>query len=536
MPPQETASAPSPISPAVAKPNTDITARTEPHEFTRAGEDHLRILADAMPQLAWIARPDGYIYWYNQRWYEYTGTTPAEMEGWGWQAVHDKEELPRVLERWKTSIATREPFDMIFPLRGADGLFRKFLTRVIPLKDAAGEVRQWFGTNTDVDELTRVEAALRQSEARFRTICDNSPLGIIFTDGNADTYYTNAAQAKLCGLSLREQAGHGWQTAIHPDDRERVIREWKEIGLTDRPFRSERRYVHKDGRIVWVAMTAAPVRDHAGVHGYVGIVEDITERKQADAEIRALNRDLESRVVERTSELRTAVDALETEISERQRLEREILDISEREKARVGQDLHDGLCQTLAGIGCLAKVLHRTLAEDKHSSEALLAKAATIVDHLMEATNEARGLAAGLYPVNIEEYGLMAGLEKLASDTVQRFRVACKFECPTPIVLLDNRAAAHIYRITQEAVSNAIRHGSARSVVISLAAAPGSLITLKIEDDGQGLLKDIASTGMGLKTMTYRARSIGGALDFQQRPNGGIVVICTFPNQESPKA
>lgn len=258
--------------------------------------------------------------------------------------------------------------------------------------------------------------------------------------------------------------------------------------------------------------------------------------RESEEQLRLLNQQLESRVIERTSQLRAAVDSLQTEIAERQRLERQILEISECEKARVGQDLHDGLCQTLAGIGCLAKVLHRTLAEDKHSSEALLAKAATIVDHLMEATNEARGLAAGLYPVNIEEYGLMAGLEKLASDTVQRFRVACKFECPTPIVLLDNRAAAHIYRITQEAVSNAIRHGSARSVVISLAAAPGSLITLKIEDDGQGLLKDIASTGMGLKTMTYRARSIGGALDFQQRPNGGIVVICTFPNQESPKA
>src|SRR6185312_17350889 len=92
-------------------------------------------LAENLPQLAWMADASGWVFWYNHRWYEYTGTTPAEMEGWGWRSVHDPRVLPEVLERWRGSLATGGPFDMVFPLRGADGVFRPFLTRVMPVRD-----------------------------------------------------------------------------------------------------------------------------------------------------------------------------------------------------------------------------------------------------------------------------------------------------------------------------------------------------------------------------------------------------------------
>src|SRR5918998_642685 len=109
-------------------------------------------LADNIPQLAWIADADGWIYWYNQRWYDYTGTRPEDMAGWGWQSVHDPAVLPEVMERWARSIATGAPFEMVFPLRGADGIFRPFLTRVHPYRGAGGGVERWFGTNTDISE------------------------------------------------------------------------------------------------------------------------------------------------------------------------------------------------------------------------------------------------------------------------------------------------------------------------------------------------------------------------------------------------
>jgi PAS domain S-box-containing protein len=130
----------------------------------RASEEQFRTLADAIPNLAWMAHGDGYVFWYNRRWYEYTGAKPQDMEGWGWQSVHDPAILPSVLERWKRSLATAEPFEMVFPLRSAGGPFRSFLTRVEPLKDEAGRVLRWFGTNTDV--TAQREAELREKRAK----------------------------------------------------------------------------------------------------------------------------------------------------------------------------------------------------------------------------------------------------------------------------------------------------------------------------------------------------------------------------------
>ena len=142
----------------------DVTVRRRQEDALREGERQFRTLADSIPQLAWMARPDGFIYWYNARWHEYTGTTPEEMEGWGWQKVHDPEALPSVMERWTASIDSGEPFDMVFPLRGADGLFRPFLTRIMPVRGQDGRVVHWFGTNTDIADRQKIEDELKAAK------------------------------------------------------------------------------------------------------------------------------------------------------------------------------------------------------------------------------------------------------------------------------------------------------------------------------------------------------------------------------------
>ena len=143
----------------------DITERIDADAAIRTSEESFRAMANSIPQMAWTARADGFIFWYNQRWYDFTGTTLEQAEGWNWQSVHDPEVLPRVMVEWKAAIAAGQPFEMAFPLRAADGRFRQFLTRAVPIKNASGDVVQWAGTNTDVDDLKRVETDLRTNQA-----------------------------------------------------------------------------------------------------------------------------------------------------------------------------------------------------------------------------------------------------------------------------------------------------------------------------------------------------------------------------------
>ncbi|MDX1953150.1 MAG: PAS domain S-box protein [Verrucomicrobiota bacterium] len=140
----------------------DISRQKQAEESLRRNEEQLRTMADSIPLLAWMAEANGNVFWYNRRWYEYTGTTFEQMQGWGWQAVHDPRILPSVNERWNESLRTGTPFEMEFPLRGADGEFRWFLTRVSPMKDTEGQVIRWFGTNTNIDEARKARQELEE--------------------------------------------------------------------------------------------------------------------------------------------------------------------------------------------------------------------------------------------------------------------------------------------------------------------------------------------------------------------------------------
>lgn len=187
-----------------------------------------RQLAETMPQLAWIAREDGYITWFNQRWYDYTGTTPQQMEGWGWRSVHDPAELPRVMREWQAGISNGQPLEMVFPLRGADGVLRPFLTRVAPLKSDDGRVLMWFGTNTDISEQQATADALRDSERRereraqmleqvmqrlrereqeLRTLTDNTPDILSRFDRELRHVFVNAAATRATGLPVSHFIG-----------------------------------------------------------------------------------------------------------------------------------------------------------------------------------------------------------------------------------------------------------------------------------------------------------------------------------------
>ncbi|CUI04189.1 Chemotaxis protein methyltransferase CheR [Janthinobacterium sp. CG23_2] len=145
---------------------SDVTDAVQAFEAVRGSEERLRQLANTIPHLAWMANPDGWIHWYNDRWYDYTGKTFDEMQGWGWSSIHHPDTITNVMELWNSSVVSGEPFELSFPLLGTDGNYRTFFTRVVPLRDAAGNIVQWFGTNTDVTAIEKVQEELRLANRR----------------------------------------------------------------------------------------------------------------------------------------------------------------------------------------------------------------------------------------------------------------------------------------------------------------------------------------------------------------------------------
>ena len=230
------------------------------------------------------------------------------------------------------------------------------------------------------------------------------------------------------------------------------------------------------------------------------------------------------------SEVRLASRRLFTgfvrDISERKRLEREILEISDQERRRIGQDLHDGLCQHLAGIELMSQVLQQKLSAKTKDGAV---RAGDIARHVREAISQTRSLARGLTPVTLESEGLASALRELAANAEKLFGLECKIECGPGVPNIDPAIATHLYRIAQEAVSNAVKHGKAPRVVIRLAVDPERLL-LSVTDNGQGFPKVLPRDGgMGLRIMRYRAGMIGGLLSTESKQGGGTTVLCTVP-------
>ncbi len=210
-------------------------------------------------------------------------------------------------------------------------------------------------------------------------------------------------------------------------------------------------------------------------------------------------------------------------MTERKRLEKEILEISEREQQRIGRDLHDGLGQHLTGIELMTQALEQQLATESKSGAA---HAAEIARYVREAINQTRLLAKGLSPVALESEGLMCALKDLSASTEKLFKVACSFRCDVPVLIHDNATTVHLYRIAQEAVSNAIKHGKAKRIEIGLTHTE-KRINLAVHDNGIGFPKMPGKKGMGLRIMRYRVGVIGGSLAIQKKAGGGTTVVCS---------
>lgn len=220
--------------------------------------------------------------------------------------------------------------------------------------------------------------------------------------------------------------------------------------------------------------------------------------------------------------LGTSIFLLTAEMRRRSRLEREVLKISEREQRRIGQDLHDGLCQHLTGISLLSRSLRQKLSGERAG------EVEQITRLINESIEQTRLITRGLLPVPNEKMGLMLALRDLA-EAVERIKEGgCTFECPFPLPIPEPSTATNLYRIAQEATQNALKHADARHITIRLRR-DAEAIVLEVMDDGRGFPAEITSSGLGLEIMNYRAESINASLQIRPRDGGGTVVACILP-------
>jgi len=243
------------------------------------------------------------------------------------------------------------------------------------------------------------------------------------------------------------------------------------------------------------------------------------------AAMRNLTDTLEQRVEQRTAQLQSETNERRAAEIAVKRTERQIVEISDREQARIGQDLHDGLCQLLVTAAFDCNELQQRLEAD-YRPEA--ASAELLGEMLDTSITQARQLARGLYPVKLETHGLISALEELADTAQTRFRIGCALQCSQRLDVRDNVVATHLYRIAQEAVNNAARHSGGNHVVIRLCRSNGKL-ELAISDNGKGLSASPNRRGMGLQIMDYRAKRMEGTLQIQPATEGGTMILCRVP-------
>ncbi len=444
------------------------------------------------------------------------------------------------------------------------------LLQVTPLKDSFDNVTGWVGSASDITARKRAEARLAAEHAITR---------ILANAASVEQAAPGIVQVLL--ESLEVEIGVLWLTdagrqLLQPFEVSLRIPSEPLLAFLEQTRRLSFAFgvslpgrVWKEGRAVWVtevseeswferaelasetqlrSAIAFPIQsgdDFFGALEFLALrrmepdstlsnmmtaigseIGQFIKRRSAEEELRRAHDELELRVQQRTADLKTANSKLQAAISERKRLEHELLDITEKERRRIGLDLHDDLGQKLSGLALMTRGLQLKLAKQK-AAEAK--EAAKIHSLIQQAMSHAHDLAHDLASLDLKENDLGAALDGLAAHVREFFDISCRFKLKGPIPPLEAGMMSQLYKITQEAVTNAIKHGKAKRVAISLANSSGKVI-LKVENDGLPF-PDLRSqsTGMGLRIMNYRASLIGGSLEIKGASSHGTLVTCSVP-------
>jgi PAS domain S-box-containing protein len=480
----------------------DLTERKRAEEAIRQSEKRYRALFDWVPVAVYTCDAKGLIQEYNQHAAELWGREPNRNDPGqkfcgsfkifypdGRPMPHDKCPMARVLrnEKLKTT-------DLEVLVERSSGTRRNVLVSPTALKNGQGKIIGAINCVHDITARKRTENALRESEERSRAVIHQSTAGIVGTDLTGHIISANEKFCSMLGYKERELVGKTIFEITHPEDIAESKRLFHRIVRKAEPYQLEKRYRRKDGSTLWVSVSASPLRDVEGkTQSAVAVVLDISDQKKAQAILEDRARGLEG----------------------------EILAISDREQRRLGQDLHDSLCQHLTAIAFMARSVALRLKKHRVIEVEHIDKIAELIN---DGVTEARTIARGLHPVEMEPPGLVTALAALVKQ--RHWPVQCRLEADDEISVQDSTVALHLYRIAREAVINANKHARAREIIVRMKRS-GKGIELSVIDDGVGISPNSpAGSGMGFHIMEYRARSIGARLEIKQVKPHGTRLTC----------
>lgn len=452
--------------------NTEIAERRKVEEALRESEARKAALLNAMPDLMFLLDRNSVYLDFHAADPRTLPTPPEKLLGRSMDQVLSPALAEMFAAKFHEAGRTGEMQTVEYELN-LGGFARCYEGRIVVC-----DRDRFLTIIRDITERRLAEATLTRQAQIINQIHES----VIATDLEGRITFWNQGAERMFGYSMDEVLGRPISD-FYPDRQyPSMLPEVRRHLETHGVYETEGRRRKKDGEVISIHLVLSLLRDREGAPtGLVGYSLDISERK---------------------------------------RLEREIIDVSEEEQKRIGQELHDGLGQHLTGIAFLSKALEQKLSA-QGAAEAR--DAANIVGFVNQAVSKTRSLARGLFPVELEANGLMSALEQLAANVAALYGIQCEFRCNTPVLVYDNIVAINLYRIAQEAINNAVKHSKASRILVELTEV-GGRVQLSVSDDGIGFERSPSGKGMGLHIMEYRARLIGSSLEIRRRPEGGAVV------------
>jgi PAS domain S-box-containing protein len=442
------------------------------------------------------------------------------LQGWGWQSAQDTCVSPGILEKWRASISEGKPFEMVLPLRGADGIARPFLTRANPIRDRDEKVYRWIGINTNIAGQLQAEALVREKDARLRAAFHHtySFMALLCADGTI--LEANKAALQALPPGERDVAGKkfwepGWWSGL-PDE-VATLKAAIAKAASGEHVRAECRYIVDGGTIRYAERSLNPVKDaNGGISMVVASGVDVTERKE-------FREKLKQRVKERTRELEEKHEQLLN-------LSGRLLHSQDEERRRIARDLHDSVGQSLAAINMnIASVL----AQEERLTPAAAAAVRQNYGLVQQITKEIRTISHLLHPPLLAELGILSSLREYAEGFSERSKIQVSLDFPDALDPLPENMDLAIFRIVQECLTNVYRHSGSATALIRIGHEPAG-ITVEVHDQGRGIPSEISyptsgnGLGVGLSGMRERVREFGGTLDIDSG-DAGTMVKATFP-------